>query len=122
MHDSDIRDRVDQWFEDAGIHGRCRDGQRGFALDRLITVYPRMELHAHMCVIDERLGVSQGMNEDKPDPKAKRRFYLIAFGVAFGIDYLLSAVRGDGFKPSLIGLAVMITAALFFTYSLIRER
>ena len=62
------------------------------------------------------------MNEDEPDPKAKRRFYLIAFAVAFGIDYLMSAVRGDGFKPSLIGLAVMITAALFFTYSLIRER
>ena len=62
------------------------------------------------------------MNEDKPDPKAKRHFYLIAFAVAFGIDYLMSTVRGDGFKPSLIGLAVMITAALFFTYSLIRDR
>ena len=56
MHDSDIRDRVDQWLEDAGFHGLCRDGQREFALDRLITEYPPMELHALMCVIDEGLG------------------------------------------------------------------
>jgi len=62
------------------------------------------------------------MDTDKPDPKAKRRFYLIAFLVALGIDYFMSAMRGEEFKPSLIGLAVMITAALFYTYSLIRER
>mgnify|MGYP004392474365 FL=1 len=67
-------------------------------------------------------GLLQGMNEEKTDPKAKRRFYLVAFAVAFGIDYLMSVVGGEGFKPSLIGLAVMITAALFFTYSLIRDR
>ena len=62
------------------------------------------------------------MDENKTDPKAKRRFYLIAFAVAFGIDYFMAAMRGEEFKPRLIGLAVMITAALFFAYSLIRER
>ena len=62
------------------------------------------------------------MDKDKPDPKAKRRFYLIAFFVALGIDYFTSTLGDGNFKPSLIGLAVMITAALFFTYSLIRER
>ena len=62
------------------------------------------------------------MDENKTDPKAKRRFYLIAFAVAFGIDYFMATMRGEEFKPSLIGLAVMITAALFFAYSLIRER
>ncbi len=40
MHVSEIRDRIDHWLEDAGIHGLCRDGQREFALDRLITEYP----------------------------------------------------------------------------------
>ena len=56
MHDFDIRDRVDQWLEGAGIHCLCRDGQREFALDRPITEYPRIERLALMCVIDERLG------------------------------------------------------------------
>jgi len=62
------------------------------------------------------------MNSERPDPAAKRRFYLIAFAVAFGIDFLSSVIRGGEYRPSLIGLAVMIAAALFFTYSLLRER
>mgnify|MGYP001178372777 FL=1 len=62
------------------------------------------------------------MSENKPNPAAKRKFYIIAFCVALGID-LLSSVLGRGeYRPSLIGLAVMITAALFFTFSLLRDR
>lgn len=62
------------------------------------------------------------MDSEKPDAKAKRRFYLLAFFVALGIDYAVSMARGGDFKFSLVGLAVMIASALFYTYSLIRER
>jgi len=62
------------------------------------------------------------MSEDKPNPAGKRKFYIIAFFVALGIDLLSSLMRGGEYRPSLIGLAVMITAALFFTFSLLRDR
>ena len=62
------------------------------------------------------------MSDNQPNPAARRKFYVIAFCVALGID-LLSSVLGRGeYRPSLIGLAVMITAALFFTFSLLRDR
>ena len=62
------------------------------------------------------------MHDDKPDPAIKRKFYLIAFAVAFSIDYFVGMAKGGEYQPSLIGLAVMITSALFFIYSLIRNR
>ena len=62
------------------------------------------------------------MKNQNLDSKAKRRFYLIAFVVAFCIDFFTSKFDGGEFKVSLIGLAVMITAALFFLISLIRDR
>lgn len=62
------------------------------------------------------------MSENKPNPAAKRKFYIIAFCVALGIDLLSSVLGGGEYRPSLIGLAVMITAALFFTFSLLRDR
>ena len=62
------------------------------------------------------------MENQNPDSKAKRRFYLIAFFVAFCIDFFTSKFNGTEFKLSLIGLAVMLAAALFFLISLIRDR
>ena len=62
------------------------------------------------------------MDDDKPNPATKRRFYLIAFAIATTVDYFAGMVTGGGYQPSLIGLAVMITSALFFFYSLIRNR
>lgn len=62
------------------------------------------------------------MAEERQSPRAKRRFYAVAFAVAFGIDLTMGFVNGGGYRPSLVGLAVMITSALFFTYSLIRDR
>jgi hypothetical protein len=62
------------------------------------------------------------MDDDKPNPATKRRFYLIAFAIAFTVDYFAGMAKGGEYQPSLIGLAVMITSALFFFYSLIRNR
>ena len=62
------------------------------------------------------------MDDDKPDPAIKRRFYLIAFAVAVSSDYFAGMAKGGEYQHSLIGLAVMITSALFFIYSLIRNR
>jgi len=62
------------------------------------------------------------MSEDRQNPRARRRFYAVAFAVALGIDLTMGFVNGSGYRPSLVGLAVMITSALFFTYSLIRHR
>ena len=63
-------------------------------------------------------------NKGKKGPSGaeKRRLYLIAFCVAFGIDLLLSIFRGGGYQPTLIGLAIMIAAVLYFAYSWITDR
>ena len=66
--------------------------------------------------------MSDSQQDGKPSEREKRRFYVIAFVVAFGIDAVVSMMGGGSYKPSLIGLAIMIAAALFFVYSLIRKR
>ncbi len=52
----------------------------------------------------------------------KRRLYVIAFCIAFGIDFLLSIIRGGTYQPTLLGLAIMIGAVLYFAYSWITDR
>jgi hypothetical protein len=59
---------------------------------------------------------------DGPSGAEKRRVYLTFFLVALSIEVFLALTREGPFRPTLIGTAVMITAALFFIYSLIRER
>ncbi|MDP6388941.1 MAG: hypothetical protein QF654_03500 [Alphaproteobacteria bacterium] len=66
--------------------------------------------------------MSDSQQDDKPTERDRRRFYVIAFVVAFAIDVVVSMMDGGSYKPSLIGLAIMITAGLFFVYSLIRKR
>jgi hypothetical protein len=64
------------------------------------------------------------MNKDKKAPSGaeKRRLYVIAFCIAFGIDFLLSLARGGTYQPTLLGLAIMIGAVLYFAYSWITDR
>lgn len=52
----------------------------------------------------------------------KRRVYLTFFLIALAIEVLLALTRDGPFRPTLIGTAVIITSALFFVYSIIRER
>ncbi len=52
----------------------------------------------------------------------KRRFYLMTFCIALAIDLIASLLRGVAYQPSLIGLAVMIAAVLYFAWSWITDR
>lgn len=60
--------------------------------------------------------------DGNPTVQQKRRVYVIFFFGAFLIDLIFGLVQFGMYRPTLIGLAVMITAALFFIYSLIRDR
>lgn len=62
------------------------------------------------------------MSDEKQNPRSRRRFYAAAFLVAFAIDLIIGLINSGVYRPSLVGLAIMITSALFFTYSLIRDR
>lgn len=63
------------------------------------------------------------MSEKKGQTGAeKRKLYVFAFCIAFGIDLILSFSRGGGYQPTLLGLAIMIAAVLYFAYSWIRDR
>ena len=66
--------------------------------------------------------MSGSQKDDNPTERERRRFYVIAFVLALGLDVIVSMTSGGSYKPSLIGLAIMITAGLFFVYSLIRKR
>lgn len=57
-----------------------------------------------------------------PTGAEKRRVYVTFFLIALVVEVLLALTRDGSFRPTLIGAAVMITAVLFFVYSLIRER
>ena len=62
------------------------------------------------------------MSLEQPTGAQKRRFYVAAFCIALGIDLVVSVSRGVAYRPSLIGLAIMITAALYFAWSWLSER
>lgn len=60
--------------------------------------------------------------DGKPTVQQKRRMYVVFFVIAFLVDLLIGLIRYGTYVPTLVGLAIMITAALFLAYSLIRER
>ena len=62
------------------------------------------------------------MNGSSPTAAQKRKAYVFWFCLALAIDVAWSLSAGGGYRPSLVGLAVMITAVLFFLWSLLRER
>lgn len=62
------------------------------------------------------------MPGNEPTAAQKRGFYVVAFCIAFGVDLALSLGRGLPYRPSLVGLAIMITAVIWFVWSLLRER
>lgn len=59
----------------------------------------------------------------KPSGEEKRKLYVLAFCIAAGIEVFRYAFGGAGpYQPTLIGLAIMIAAVLYFAYSWISER
>lgn len=60
--------------------------------------------------------------DGKPTAQEKRRMYVVFFVIAFAIDLVIGLIRYGTYVPTLVGLAIMITAALFFVFSLIRDR
>jgi FtsH-binding integral membrane protein len=60
--------------------------------------------------------------DGKPTAREKRRIYVAFFVIAFLVDLAVGLIRYGTYAPTLIGLAIMITAALFFFFSLIRDR
>ena len=62
------------------------------------------------------------MNGSEPTGAEKRRAYVVWFVIALVVDLAWSLSAGNSYRPSLIGLAIMITAVLFFVWSLLRER
>jgi hypothetical protein len=59
---------------------------------------------------------------DKPNGAEKRRLYLAAFAIALTIDLAISFFKGEAYRPTLIGLAIMIASVLYFAYSYFRDR
>lgn len=64
----------------------------------------------------------RGSGDGRPTVSEKRRAYVVFFVMAFIIDLVVGLVRFGTYKPTLIGLAIMITSALFLIFSLIRDR
>lgn len=61
-------------------------------------------------------------SDGKPTAQQKRRVYVVFFVIAFAVDLIVGLIQYGTYMPTLIGLAIMITAALFFVFSLIRDR
>ncbi|MEX2616178.1 MAG: hypothetical protein WD767_08790 [Alphaproteobacteria bacterium] len=66
--------------------------------------------------------MSQGDGGGERSGREKRRIYVAAFIIALAIDLIVSMMRGMPYQPSLIGLAIMITAVLYFAWSWLRDR
>ncbi len=62
------------------------------------------------------------MTEEKLSGRQKRQYYVTAFCFAVCIDLVMDLLRGVAYRPSLVGLAIMIAAVLYFAVSWIRER
>ena len=61
-------------------------------------------------------------NDDRPADVAKRGIYVVFFWGAFFINLALSTFRGELYRPTLFGLAIMITSASSLIYSWPRSR
>ena len=62
------------------------------------------------------------MAGEQPTGAQKRAFYVTAFCIALGIDVAISLSRDEAYRPSLVGLAIMIASVLWFAWSWMRER
>jgi hypothetical protein len=66
--------------------------------------------------------MARNAGNGQPSVQEKRRVYVVFFVIAFAVDLIVGLLRNGTYTPTLIGLAIMITSALFLVYSLIRDR
>jgi hypothetical protein len=66
--------------------------------------------------------VARDGGDGKPTVQEKRVVYVVFFVIAFVVDLVLGLLRDGTYRPTLIGLAIMITSVLFLVYSFIRGR
>ena len=66
--------------------------------------------------------VGADKNDGKRSGFEKRKLYVMAFVIALSIDLIFSFIKGMPYKPSLLGLAIMIASVLYFGYSWLREK
>jgi hypothetical protein len=62
------------------------------------------------------------MTDKKLSGQQKRQYYIVAFCLAVGVDLMTSLLRDGPYRPTLVGLAIMIAAVLYFAASWIRDR
>ena len=69
-------------------------------------------------------GAERAMSDQKQGPtgEEKRKLYIAAFCIAGGIEVFRYAFGAAPYKPTLIGLAIIIAAVLFFSYSWLTDR
>ena len=68
------------------------------------------------------MGVGAKDEDGKSSGSKNRKLYVMAFVIALSIDLIVSIVRDMSYKPSLVGLAIMIASVLWFGYSWLRDR
>ena len=68
------------------------------------------------------MGVGAKDEDGKSSGSKNRKLYVTAFVIALSIDLIVSIVRDMSYKPSLVGLAIMIASVLWFGYSWLRDR
>ncbi|MFT5448565.1 MAG: hypothetical protein ACI9DC_003750 [Gammaproteobacteria bacterium] len=62
------------------------------------------------------------MEKEPLNGRTKRQYYIVAFCFAVVIDLVFSFMRDVPYRPSLVGLAIMIASVLYFAHSWIRDR
>jgi hypothetical protein len=83
----------------------------------------RYRVHSHSRLQSlQREAKATAMEKEQLDGRTKRRYYIVAFCFALVIDLLFSFARDAPYRPSLVGLAIMIASVLYFVHSWIRER
>lgn len=65
---------------------------------------------------------SMDKEKKKPTGEEKRKLYVLAFCIAGGIEVFRYAFSSGPYQPTMIGLAIIIAAVLYFAYSWIMER
>lgn len=60
--------------------------------------------------------------DGKPTGRDRRRVYLLFLVVALAVEGMIAIGRGGDYRPTMLGLAIIIASILFYAYSWFKER